>query len=277
MKILLTVLSYIIPILVGYFLVKLFNRFTDHLQKIRPELKGNLGLAVLRSVIIAIIWAGAVVGALSNNKNFTKLWETVLTSASVLGVVMGLAAQETLGNVFSGIALSLGESRPFNLGDRVRIGDTQVGIVRNITIRHVELETYLGERIFIPNSVAASSVVVNYTRAGDIGQTIDVSVAYDTDLEHARKVMADVIRSHPLYQGGEPSVLCREAGESGILLRAVIMTKDFANLARVSSECLAEIIRRFDREGIEIPYNKLEILQNQVTLVQKKAGSDLAQ
>ena len=143
---------------------------------------------------------------------------------SVAGVVFGLAAQDTLGNVFSGISMTLGSSRPFSIGDRIQIGDSEPGYVEDITLRHVEIRTYFNERIYIPNAMAASSKIK--------------------------------------YQGdGEPSVLCKEAGESGILLRGVVSTGSFADNPGACSDCLMEIIRRYAEEGIEIPYNKLEIVK----------------
>ena len=137
------------------------------------------------------------------------------------------------------------------------------GYVEDITLRHVEIRTYFNERIYIPNAMAASSKIINFTKAEGYSHTIDVSIAYESDIGKAIGIMKDVIIHHPKYQGdGEPSVLCKEAGESGILLRGVVSTGSFADNPGACSDCLMEIIRRYAEEGIEIPYNKLEIVNH---------------
>ncbi|SDZ83752.1 Mechanosensitive ion channel [Lachnospiraceae bacterium NK3A20] len=255
--------KYVLPFLVAWLAAKVVNKAMR-----KDRIRGNLGLVVLRSLITAVIWAAAVFIAMGNSKAFTKTWETVLTSASVVSIVLGLAAQETFGNVFAGISMSAGRSRPFRIGDRVRIGDADPGFVEDFTLRHVEIVTYLNEHIFIPNSTVASSRIVNYTKGvGGSAYPITISVAYEADLDRAMEIMADVIYHHPKYYGEEkPVVLCREAGESGVTLRAVVTTQYFQDNMQTCSECLLEIMKRFNKEGIEIPYNKLEILQNRVSM-----------
>ncbi len=256
-EIIFQIIRMVIPLVISWAVVRVVLRSMS-----RERLKGNLALTLLRSVLVALIWAIGIFASMGQIDAFTKTWETVLASTSVAGVVFGLAAQDTLGNVFSGISMTLGSSRPFSIGDRIQIGDSEPGYVEDITLRHVEIRTYFNERIYIPNAMAASSKIINFTKAEGYSHTIDVSIAYESDIGKAIGIMKDVIIHHPKYQGdGEPSVLCKEAGESGILLRGVVSTGSFADNPGACSDCLMEIIRRYAEEGIEIPYNKLEIVK----------------
>ncbi len=219
-EIIFQIIRMVIPLVISWAVVRVVLRSMS-----RERLKGNLALTLLRSVLVALIWAIGIFASMGQIDAFTKTWETVLASTSVAGVVFGLAAQDTLGNVFSGISMTLGSSRPFSIGDRIQIGDSEPGYVEDITLRHVEIRTYFNERIYIPNAMAASSKIINFTKAEGYSHTIDVSIAYESDIGKAIGIMKDVIIHHPKYQGdGEPSVLCAE-------------------------------------EGIEIPYNKLEIVK----------------
>ena len=89
---------------------------------------------------------------------------------------------------------------------------------------------------------------------------VRVSVAYGTDMDKAMRVMADAIEFHPKHYGSRPVVLCKSCDDSGVTLQALVETKDFKDNPITCSECLVEIMKRFEKEGIEIPYNKLVLL-----------------
>ncbi len=247
----------ILPLLGAFVVTKLLNHFLDN-----ERLNGKLNLILLKSLLSAGIWAAAIVFSLSFFSSFSRGWETALAGSGIVAVIIGLAAQETLGNVFAGIAMSTSQSRPFDIGDRVRIGDAEPGFVKDITLRHVVLVTYLNSTIYIPNSVVGKSLVTNYTTQEAFGYPIEVWVAYDSDIDRAIEIMRDVILSHETHHGEDNvNILCKECGSSGVLLKGVVTTRDFMDNQTACSDCLLDIIRRYRKEGIEIPYNKMEIVQ----------------
>jgi small-conductance mechanosensitive channel len=229
----------------------------------KKTLRGKLHLIFLKGIILALIWAVAALTALSGIPAFSKTWETAVASSGIAAVVLGLAAQSTLANVFSGIALSASHSRPFDMGDRIKIDSYDPGFVEDITLRHTVIKTYQNEIIYIPNSIVGSSTIVNYTQEQSFSYPIRVSVAYGTDMQKAMDVMADTIKNHPKHYGKRPVVLCKSCDDSGVTLQALVETEDFRDNPRTCSECLVEIMKRFKEEGIEIPYNKLVLLQGQ--------------
>ncbi|MCR5155741.1 MAG: mechanosensitive ion channel family protein [Butyrivibrio sp.] len=253
-KVLEFALKYVLPLLVAYIINIILNKVLK-----KERLRGKLFLIFLKGIIIAVVWAIAGLTVLSGIPAFSKTWETAVASSGIAAVVMGLAAQSTLANVFAGIALSA--SRPFDIGDRIKIDSYDPGYVENITLRHTVIKTYQNEIIYIPNSIVGSATVVNYTQENSFSYPIRVSVAYGTDMQKAMDVMADAITEHPKHHGRRPVVLCKSCDDSGVTLQALVETRDFKENPVTCSECLVEVMKRFAAEGIEIPYNKLVLLQ----------------
>ena len=249
-------LKYVLPFIAAYLINIVMNRFLS-----KEFLRGKIHLIFLKGIIVAIVWAAAALTALSGIPAFEKTWETAIASSGIAAVVLGLAAQSTLANVFAGIALSASTSRPFDIGDRIKIDNYDPGFVENITLRHTVIKTYQNEIIYIPNSIAGSATIVNYTQEDSFSYPIRVQVAYGTDMDKAMTVMASAIYSHPKHYGARPTVLCKSCDDSGVTLQALVETEDFRDNPRTCSECLVEIMKKFKEEGIEIPYNKLVLVQ----------------
>lgn len=249
-------LKYVLPFIVAYVLSIVLGRFLS-----KERLRGKIHLIFLKGMIISLLWAVALLTVLSGIPAFSKTWETAVASSGIAAVVLGLAAQSTLANVFAGISLSASRSRPFDIGDRVKIDSFDPGFVENITLRHTVIKTYQHEIIYIPNSVVGSATIVNYTQEKSFSYPVEVSVAYGTDMEEAMTIMADVIEEHPLHYGKRPTVLCKSCDDSGVTLRALVETKDFKDNPKTCSDCRVEIMKRFRENNIEIPYNKLVLLQ----------------
>lgn len=249
-------LKYILPFIVAYILNLILNKYLS-----KELLRGKLHLMFLKGIITAVIWAAAVFYAMAWIPAFSKTWETAIASSGIAAVVLGLAAQSTLANVFAGIALSASRSRPFDIGDRIAIDSIEPGYVENITLRHTVIKTYQNEIIYVPNSVVGSATIVNYTQEKSFSFPITVSVAYGTNMRKAMDIIADVIESHPKHYGPRPNVLCKSCGDSGVTLRALVETRDFKDNPTSCSDCLVEIMNRFKEANIEIPYNKLVVMQ----------------
>ena len=249
-------LKYLLPFIVAYILNLILNKFLS-----KELLHGKLHLIFLKGIITAVIWAVAIFAAMAWIPAFSKTWETAIASSGIAAVVLGLAAQSTLANVFAGISLSASRSRPFDIGDRVEIDHIEPGYVENITLRHTVIKTYQNEIIYIPNSVVGSATIINYTQEKSFSFPITVSVAYGTNMRRAMDIMADVIESHPKHYGPRPNVLCKSCDDSGVTLRAMVETRDFKDNPTSCSDCLVEIMNRFREANIEIPYNKLVVMQ----------------
>jgi small conductance mechanosensitive channel len=120
----------------------------------------------------------------------------LLAGASVASVVVGLAAQSTLGNLVAGVAITI--YRPFRLGDTLLVtipGGTETGTVELISLGYTTLRTADGRLIVLPNSVAASQVTLNLTEvAATAPVSVVIRVSRETDLARARELALRIAR-----------------------------------------------------------------------------------
>lgn len=255
MSVVVKVLQYTLPFVAAYILNTILSKMMSN-----RRMRGKLHLMLLRSILRIVIWAGAVIVAVSFIPSFSRTWETVVASSGIVAVVLGLAAQSTLANVFAGIAISVTQARPFDIGDRIQVGDNDPGFVVEVTLRHVAIRTFQNEVIYVPNSVVSNSTIVNFTKMTEYSYPITVSIAYGSDVELAMRLMCRVIASHPDYKGnGEVAILCRDLADSGIVLRGMMTTSHFVENPGACSDCRVEILKRFAEAGIEIPFPQVDV------------------
>lgn len=120
----------------------------------------------------------------------------LLAGASIASVVIGLAAQSTLGNLVAGISITI--YRPFRLGDTIQVAaptGTEIGVVENISLGYTTLRTADGRFIVVPNSLAASQVSINLSASYSPWPiSVTIRVNRDADIETVRKLAVSVAR-----------------------------------------------------------------------------------
>ena len=222
----------------------------------------------LNNIIQGIIYVVGFLLAVSRVTELSRLTTTLLAGSGIVALAVSLSAQESLGNIVSGLFISL--FRPFNVGDRVRlVSSGVVGYVESITLRHTVIKTMTNTRITVPNSVLNKEIIENSNLVETIASYyVDVSVSYESDVDLARRIMADIVGSHPLYvdvrkdtSEEKVPVLMRAFESSGIALRARVWTRTVDDNFRACSDIRIEILRQFRRSGIEIPYTKIKLVE----------------
>ncbi len=216
-------------------------------------------------LINALIVLIAALSVLMTISPFKKLAETVVTTSGIAAIVLGLAAQETLGNLFSGIAIGFG--KPFEIGEYVEIASMNVmGTVESINLRHTVIAGADGKRAVVPNSLINKELLrTTKMRDNRVCSSLDISVSYNADLDRAESIIKEAISEHPealdirtdeQKAAGEPAVTTRieDFGESAILIKAFVWTNDGLTGKRVLSDVRRRVKREFDKNGIEIPY-----------------------
>jgi small-conductance mechanosensitive channel len=209
------------------------------------------------------------------------VWEInlqgLLIGAGFLGIVVGMAARQTLGNVLAGLVLLF--TRPFEIGDWVAIGDDE-GVVTDVTIVNTHLRTFYGEDVVVPNDLVQDTHVVNRSRRGRLLVEVEVGVAYETDLDHAIEASrAAVAGLDELTETPEPEVARKRFGDSSIVLgvRGWIDSPTASRRDQARSAMVDAITTAFDREGITIPFPQRTITTTSadgdiVTPVEREAG-----
>lgn len=252
----------IIATIVVAFLV---NRFFLRLIRRSTEVMNNdpTNYQFLRHAISALVYIVGFGIAIYTMPSLRALANSLLAGAGILAVAIGFAAQHALGNIISGVFIVM--FKPFRINDRLRI-KTFTGIVEDITLRHTVIRDFENNRILIPNTVISDEVIVNSDFAKDkICKWIDLNIGYDSDLDLAKKIVAEEILKHPLHldprtheeiEKGEPEVPVRvlNLGEYSVQIRAWAWAKDAASGFLLSCDVLEGIKKRFDAEGVEIPY-----------------------
>ena len=222
----------------------------------------------LNGIIQGLIYVVGLILAVSRVPQLSRLTTTLLAGSGIVALAISLSAQESLGNIVSGLFISL--YRPFNVGDRIKlVSSGVVGYVESITLRHTVIKTMTNTRITVPNSVLNKEIIENSNLVETMASYyVDVSVSYESDVERARRIMADIVGSHPLYVDVRKNkseekvpVLMRAFESSGIALRARVWTKTVDDNFKACSDIRLELLRQFRKEGIEIPYTKINLVE----------------
>ena len=262
----LSLLECIVTLLITYALTRLIKRWVP-----RNERSG-INRRFLVNIAIAAIWVIGCIVALSNIPGLTKLTSTLLAGSGIVAVVVGLAAQDSFGNLFSGLFISL--FRPFEIGDRVKLVNSGItGYIEDITLRHTVILTFINNsRVIIPNSTINSEIIENSNFKSTIASNfVDVAISYESDLELAIQLLAEAIGSHELYLdrrtpeqiasgAAKVSVMVTSLGESSVNLRAQMWTRTVDENFKACSDVRIRIMEEFRDHGIEIPYNRVVIL-----------------
>ena len=183
-----------------------------------------------------------------------------LASAGALGLVLGLAAKDTLANLIAGLALLADKS--YQLGDFIRLEDGQNGKVIRIGMRSTTIITRDGVQIAVPNSLLSNGYVVN-TSAGPtttLRLTSTVSVAYGTNLDLAVKTIFDAVTQvNLLAEREKTNVLVKSLGESGVDIDIHAWIENPSVEEAAQDQILRSAYQALNDANIEIPFNQLDI------------------
>jgi small conductance mechanosensitive channel len=217
-----------------------------------------------KNAISVIIWSGAFWMIIYTIPTLRNLAITLFAGAGILVVIIGLAAQSTFANIISGILIVY--SRPFRVGDLIKVGNNYHGFVDDITLRHTVILDFQNRRIIIPNSIMGNETILNST-IGDskICEYVEMGISYDSDINTAMQIMREEAMKHPNFidnrssldkTNGIPAVIVRTIGfgDSSVNLRAYVWVNDAVKGFHLRFDLYKTIKERFDKEGIEIPF-----------------------
>ncbi|GGF26693.1 mechanosensitive ion channel family protein [Echinicola rosea] len=195
---------------------------------------------------------------------------TALSGAGVITVITGIASKEALANLIGGVFIII--FKPFRVGNVIKITDQLVGTVVDITLRHTVIRDFKNKMIIIPNAIINQEKVTNYNLIDKkICQWIEIGISYDSDIDLAKKIMQEECENHPSSEDCRtfrekekqvPKVVVRviSLAESAVTLRAWTWTKDYPTAFVMKCDLFECIKKRFEKEGIEIPYPHTKIL-----------------
>lgn len=182
------------------------------------------------------------------------LMGTLVAGAGITALVVGFAAKSTLANLISGLSLAI--YRPFRIGDIVDI-EGEYGTIEDITLRHTIVRTWEYKRLIIPNEKIDSISLINYSIVDPkILCRIEMGISYDTDIDLARRIVLDeaVKCPHRDPNADEPWMRVISHGDFSIGIRLYVWVENVDNAWLAKFWLLENIKKRFDLEGIEIPF-----------------------
>jgi small-conductance mechanosensitive channel len=221
-------------------------RRQSHLDRTTVIFLQQFGIAVIW-VVMLILYAHLI-------PVLRSLGTALLTGASIASVVIGLAAQSTLGNLVSGVAITL--YRPFRLGDRLQVSaptGSEVGNVETLSLGYTTLRTDDGRFVVLPNSVAASQVIINLSASQahtPAPLAIVIRISRETEIEAARQA---ALRTAQDQVGAAAVIGCFVTGmdATGTTLQLRVRSPPAAERDALRSKLLEQLAQRFVTSGLD--------------------------
>ena len=205
------------------------------------------------SLLYWALFAMVVIAALGQLGIQTASFVAIIGAA---GLAVGLALQGSLSNFAAGVLIIL--LRPIRVGDFADIAGTS-GTVKNIRIFTTELRTGDNKAVIIPNSRVLDSNITNFSSTGTRRVDMVFGIGYDDDIDQAKKVLKEIIEADErVLDEPAPVVAVNELADSSVnfIVRPWVNTADYWG---VHNDTMEKVKKRFDAEGISIPYPQQEI------------------
>jgi len=188
----------------------------------------------------------------------------ILTSLGIVGVTIGFAARDSLSNLISGIIIFL--DRPFVIGDLVEIDD-KYGRVSEITLRSTRVVTSDGRMLAVPNTEIINKTVASYTNFPNLRLDIPVTIAVTEDIERARQTLLNLVDEDPEYlKSPAPRVVVQQLNDYNVAIELQAWLIDERQHVEKRSELREKVFNAFNKAGIEMPFETIQLNPMQVNL-----------
>ena len=214
-------------------------------------------LEVVFDLLVPVVIAQIIdVGITGNDLPYIIERFFILVLMAAAGLAVSLALQNCLSNLCGGFIILF--SKPFVAGDTIEL-DGSVGKVKSISILYTKISTFDGKTIFIPNGKVSDAKIINYTESPERRIDLTFDIGYNSDFRKARELILKIIDEDSLFlKTPEPIVRMTSHNESSVSIDVKVFVKnDDYNTARYN--IIEAVKEAFDENGIEIPYNQLDI------------------
>ena len=195
----------------------------------------------------------AVLAVITVLQSFGVNVASLVVSLGVGSLAIGLAAQDTLANMFAGFTLML--DRPFRAGDRIQLASGEVGDVEAIGMRATLIKTAEETILVVPNSLLVKERLVNLSRpTRHLTGRVEVAVAYGSDLERVKQVLREAALASPHVDRDRPPVVqLARFGDFAVDFVVVFWARDYLHQGPARSDVAEAVYRGMAAAGIEIP------------------------
>lgn len=241
---------------------KIINSFVKKLFPDKLELIKKIKKYIIRMIVVITV--------LYQFKSMHSTLTALLASGSIVAVVIGLASQEAASTTINSMMIIF--YKPYVVGDLIYLPEQNIkGEVYSVTLRHTIIETFEKTQVIIPNSIMNKSLIENISNVPNHkANHFFIDISYQSDYNKAVKIIRDLAVKHPncidqrtkkqIKDNVEQiAVYCMELKESGISIRATVVTKDNMSGFELLSDLRIQTKNAFINEGIVIPYPHLVV------------------
>ena len=209
-----------------------------------------------------ILYTGLVIIVISVLYNLNFELAPLLGAAGIIGIAIGFASQTSVSNIISGFFLMA--EKPFEVNDIISIGNT-TGIILSIDLLSIKLKTFDNKFVRIPNETIIKTEVTNITRFPIRRIDLEIGVAYKENIDKVKKILLEIAKKYPLcLNEPKPLIIFKGFGNSSIDLQLLVWATK-ADWLNVKNSMYEEVKKRFDEEGIEIPFPHISLYRGSVS------------
>lgn len=246
-----TIIIALSVLVVGILLSKLTTRLISKALK-KSNLEGA-ARSFLVSLIKIILYIIAIIMALTM---LNVPMSSIITIFGAIGLAISLALQNCLSNLAGGFIILF--SKPFVAGDTIEI-DGSIGSVRTISILYTKIETFDGKSVLIPNGKVSEAKITNYTETPTRRIELQFNIAYSSDYDRAREIILSIIKDEKMaLLAPDPIVRMASHNESSVLIDVFVWVAN-ENYRDTKYNIIESVKSNFDKNGIEIPFNQLDL------------------
>ncbi len=217
----------------------------------------------MKNASTALIIGAALAFTFYAIPSLRSIGTTLFAGAGIAAAASAFASQQALSNIIGGVFLVI--FRPFRVGDIIHVAANS-GEVEDITLRHTVIKSFENRRIIIPNAVMSNETIVNSSiKEEKMCRFIEFGISYDSSVDLAKKIIREEAIKHPEYLDGRtpeeknkgnatPRIAMTSHGDFAITLRTYFWCGGPIKAMNAHWDLLESVKKRFDAEGIEIPF-----------------------
>lgn len=247
------IIGTVLIVLVGWIAVGIITKI---LRNALTRAKTKLDISLINFFVTAANICLKLLIVLSALNNLGISTTGLIAAFSAAAVAISLALKDSLGNIASGIIILI--SRPFSTGDLIDAGGS-LGTVARIDMIHTTLRTPDNRLIVIPNGQLMNMTITDYSKEPTRRLDLTFGISYDNDPEKAKAIIMDTVKAHPMsLNEPEPFVRVSEHADSAVIITLRVWCET-GNYWTLHFDLLEQVRAAFDKNGISIPYNQLDV------------------
>ncbi|MGL4560191.1 MAG: mechanosensitive ion channel family protein, partial [Afipia sp.] len=218
----------------------------------------NLDFGVRSSIRTGVGYIGIILATFIALSYVGLNLQNIAIVAGALSVGIGFGLQSIINNFVSGLILLV--ERPIKVGDRIEVG-ARMGVVKRINVRATEIATYDNVSVIVPNADLISGQVVNWMHGSYTARlSVKVGTSYSVDPDHVIAVLLDIAGNHPrTLKSPAPFANLGNFGADALEFAVFFHVANIGADAGVADEIRLEILRRFRKESIEMPFAQRDL------------------